>query len=417
METEACFITGTGSCELRTVELPPLGPSEVLLRVVSSSMCYSTYKAMQQGSAHKRVPDDLDQVAVMTGHEFAGVIEGVGANYADRYRVGQTVAIQPAMGLDSGFSPGYSYPFYGGDASYTIIPEVAIERGCILPYDIDYFADASLAEPMSCIIGAFHASYHTTPYVYSHDMGLKQGGALALLGAAGPMGLAAIDYAIHGPYAPELIVVTDIDDGRLERAASVLPPSLLEGSGRRLEYVNTADMPEAAGPLRELTAGVGFDDVMVFAAHPGLIEMADSLLGNDGCLNFFAGPTDKGFTAPINFYNVHYESTHLVGTSGGSPKDMEESLDMSASGRLNPSLMVTHVGGIDAVPSTLRDFPCIAGGKKLFYPGVHMPLLAIEEFRDASADDVRLAGLADICEANNNCWNVAAEQYLLQHWG
>ncbi len=33
--------------------------------------------------------------------------------------------------------------------------------------------------------------------------------------------------------------------------------------------------------------------------------------------NFFAGPTDKNFKVPFNFYNVHYNSTHVVGTSGG----------------------------------------------------------------------------------------------------
>ena len=65
---------------------------------------------------------------------------------------------------DSGYSAGYSYEYYGGNATYCIIPKVSIDIGCVLPYDGDYFANASLAEPMSCIIGAFHATYHTTPY-------------------------------------------------------------------------------------------------------------------------------------------------------------------------------------------------------------------------------------------------------------
>lgn len=280
----------------------------------------------------------------------------------------------------------------------------------------DYFADASLAEPMSCIIGAFHASYHTKQFVYTHEMGIRRGGSLALLGAAGPMGLGAIDYAINGPYQPSLIVVTDVDPARLERAADLFPPSLLDGTGRRLEYVNVADPDDSVSVLRELADG-GFDDVMVFAAIRGLLETADKILGTDGCLNFFAGPTDKGFTAELNFYNVHYESTHIVGTSGGSTGDMEESLQMSAAGRLNPSTMVTHVGGLDAVPPTLRDFPQIPGGKKLFYPHVRMPLVAIDELRTLAADDARFAGLADICEANRNLWSPKAERYLLEHWG
>jgi L-sorbose 1-phosphate reductase len=416
VKTEAAYITGAGQCEVMTTELPPLGASEVLMKVVSSSMCYSTYKAMTLGSEHKRVPDGLDDLPVMTGHEFAGVIEEVGENYKDRYHKGQVIAVQPAMGLPSGYSPGYSYPYYGGDATYTIIPEIAIEKGGILSYEEEYFADASLAEPMSCIIGAFHASYHTTPFVYDYEMGIKKGGNLALLGAAGPMGIGAIDYAINGPYQPRLIVVTDLDQARLDRAASLIPPSVLDGTGRRLVYMNTSKVDDEVAAIRAVSGDQGYDDVMVLVPHRGLIETADRLLGVDGCLNFFAGPTDKSFSASINFYNVHYERTHLVGTSGGSTADMQESLTMSAAGKLNPSLMVTHVGGIDAVPPTLRDFPSIPGGKKLFYPHVHLPLVAIDELRAHAERDPRFAGLADICEANNNVWNLEAERYLLAHW-
>jgi L-sorbose 1-phosphate reductase len=416
VKTEAAYITAAGQCEVMTTELPPLGASEVLMKVVSSSMCYSTYKAMTLGSSHKRVPDGLNETPVMTGHEFAGVIEEVGENHKDRYHKGQLIAVQPAMGLPSGYSPGYSYPYYGGDATYTIIPEIAIEKGGILPYEEEYFANASLAEPMSCIIGAFHASYHTTPFVYDYEMGIKKGGNLALLGAAGPMGIGAIDYAINGPYQPKLIVVTDLDQARLDRAASLIPPSVLDGTDRRLVYINTSKIDDEVAAVRAVSGDQGYDDVMVLVPDRGLIETADKLLGVDGCLNFFAGPTDKSFSASINFYNVHYERTHLVGTSGGSSGDMQESLTMSAAGKLNPSLMVTHVGGIDAVPPTLKGFPSIPGGKKLFYPHVHLPLVAIDEFRAHAEQDPRFAGLADICEANNNVWNLDAERYLLAHW-
>ncbi|MBQ1260942.1 MAG: uL15 family ribosomal protein, partial [Clostridia bacterium] len=48
-----------------------------------------------------------------------------------------------------------------------------------------------------------------------------------------------------------------------------------------------------------------------------VVEMGDKLLAKDGCLNFFAGPSNTAFSAEMNFYNVHYASTHIVGTSGG----------------------------------------------------------------------------------------------------
>ena len=59
------------------------------------------------------------------------------------------------------------------NATYCIIPKVSIDLGCVLPYKGDYFANASWQKLMSCIIGAFHATYHTTPYVYEHH-GIKR---------------------------------------------------------------------------------------------------------------------------------------------------------------------------------------------------------------------------------------------------
>ena len=199
-----------------------------------------------------------------------------------------------------------------------------METGCLLDYGGEAFFYGSLAEPVSCVIGAFHANYHTKAGSYVHHMGIVEGGCLAILAGAGPMGLAAVDYAVHGPRKASLIVVTDIDAARLERAASILPPSKAEEEGVKLVYVNTADMTDPAAELRTLTGGHGFDDVVVMAPVKPLVESADRMLARDGCLNFFAGPTDTSFSALFNFYNVHYSSTHVCGTSGGNTDDMRE---------------------------------------------------------------------------------------------
>ena len=118
--------------------------------------------------------------------------------------------------------------------------------------------------------------------------------------------------------------------------------------GVELVYINSKTLSDPASHLRELTGGHGFDDVFVYAAVAQVIELGDALLAEDGCLNFFAGPTDKNFKVPFNFYNVHYNSTHVVGTSGGSTDDMKEAIALSATGQLQPSFMVTHIGGLDA---------------------------------------------------------------------
>jgi len=238
-------------------------------------------------------------------------------------------------------------------------------------------------------------------------MGIKNGGNMALLAGAGPMGLGAVDYAIHAGRKPAMIVVTDIDSARLERAAQLMTVEEAQKNGVRLVYANTTD----AGTLTGMTDGAGYDDVFVYAPVAPVVELGDKILGRDGCLNFFAGPTNPAFSAMFNFYNVHYASTHIVGTSGGNTSDMVEALSMMEKGLINPAAMITHVGGLDSVIDTTMNLDKIPGGKKLIYTHKSMPLTAIADFRK-TGDPVFMA-LADIVEKNNGLWCCEAEEYLL----
>jgi threonine dehydrogenase-like Zn-dependent dehydrogenase len=346
----------------------------------------------------------------MLGHEFSGELIEVGAKWRDSFQVGQKFAIQPALNYKGTLdAPGYSYPYIGGNATYVIIPNEVMEQNCLLSYNGEAFFYASLSEPMSCIVGAFHASYHTAAGSYEHSMGIKEGGNMALLAAAGPMGMGAIDYAIHCGRKPGMLVVTDINDERLNRAAQFLTVEDAAKNGVKLLYINTAAI--GADALIELTGGLGYDDVFVFAPVAPVVEMGDKLLGKDGCLNFFAGPTNPAFTAVFNFYNVHYASTHIVGTSGGNTSDMVESLFMMERGLIDPAAMITHVGGLDCVIGATLNPDKIPGGKKLIYTHINMPLTAIADFD--KMDDPMFNTLAEIVAKNKGLWCLEAERYLL----
>jgi len=409
MKTRAVRIYGKSDLRLEEFELPAMGDDEILASVVSDCICMSTYKAAIQGPDHKRVPDDAAVNPTIMGHEFSGEILKVGKKWQNEFKAGQKYSIQPAMNYKGSLdAPGYSYRFIGGNATYVVIPNEVMEMKCLLPYDGDAYFYASLAEPMSCVITAFHANYHTTPGSYEHKMGIEPGGNMAILAGAGPMGLGAIDYIINTDRRPGLLVVTDIDDVKLNRAAEVFPIEKAAKNGVKLEYINTGSSED----LLALTDGKGYDDVFVYAPVAPLIELADKILGRDGCLNFFAGPTDPSFSAAFNFYNVHYASTHIAGTSGGTTDAMIESLAMMGSGRINPAAMVTHVGGLDSVIDTTLNLPNIPGGKKLIYSHISMPLTAIEDFEDM--DDPVYKELAEIVKRNNGLWCAEAEKYLLE---
>jgi len=416
MKAKAVRLYGVNDLRMEEFELPSLKDDEILARVVSDSICMSSHKLAMQGDAHKRVRAPLAKSPVIIGHEFCGEIVEVGKKWAHKFKPGMPFAIQPALNYQGTlWAPGYSYQYIGGDATYIIIPNEVMEMDCLLEYDADAFFMGSLSEPVSCIVGAYHAQYHTTPGSYVHEMGIRAGGSLALLASVGPMGLGAIDYAIHGGIKPARIVVTDIDQARLDRAQKLIPVESARAEGIELIYVNTKDIADPVDALKKLNNGKLFDDVFVFAPVKSVVELADKLLSHDGCLNFFAGPTDPSFSAMFNFYNVHYESHHMVGTSGGNTDDIRESLALMAKGMLRPETMITHVGGLNAVAATTIDLDKIPGGKKLIYTHKKLDLVAITDFAARGATDPFYAELARITAAHDSLWCKEAEDYLLAH--
>ncbi|MFH0762229.1 MAG: zinc-binding dehydrogenase [Bacteroidota bacterium] len=413
MKTRAVRIYGKNDLRLEEFELPEMREDEILAHVMSDSICMSSYKAASQGSDHKRIPGDIHIHPTIIGHEFSGEILQVGTKWKHRFCPGTRFSIQPAMNYRGSLdAPGYSYRFIGGDATYVVIPNEVMEMNCLLEYTGEGWFNASLSEPMSCIVGAFNANYHTCPGSYVHRMGVVKGGNMAILAGAGAMGLGAVDYALQCDHRPGLLVVTDIDDQRLDRAESLFSPAA-EQSGCRLQFVNTARLENPDEFLMDLTAGKGYDDVFVFAPVKTVTEMAGRLLSRDGCLNFFAGPTDPSFRAEFNFYNVHYASTHVVGTSGGNTDDMVEALRLMSKGSINPAVMITHIGGLDAVIPTTLNLPNISGGKKLIYTNIDLPLTALSEFGEKGKSDPLFQDLAQLVNKHNGLWNTEAEARLI----
>lgn len=418
MKTKAVRLYGKKDLRLEEFDLPPLKEDEILAKVVSDSICMSSYKASSQGAEHKRIPDDVAENPIIIGHEFAGELLEVGSKWAHKFKAGDKFSIQPALYYENGpvgllSAPGYSYKYIGGDATYVIIPNEVMEQDCLLIYNGEGYYPASLAEPLSCVIGAMHANYHTTPGSYEHKMEIVDGGKMAILAGVGPMGLAAINYVLHREdRKPSLLVVTDVDQTRLDRAATIYTTEFAASRGIDLIYLNTGNIDDPVKVLRDKTGGTGYDDVFVFAPVRPVVEQGDAILGFDGCLNFFAGPNDTEFSAMLNFYNVHYAYTHIVGTSGGNNDDMVEALDIMSKG-LDPAGLVTHIGGLNAVADTTNNLPNIPGGKKLIYTHIDMPLTAISDFGKLGETDEFYRELAEICSRHDGLWSVEAETFLL----
>ncbi len=118
MKTRAARLYGKEDLRLEEFELSAITADEILAKVVSDSICMSSYKAAKQATDHKRVPNDIAENPVIIGHKFGGELVEIGDDWKHIFKDGQKFSIQPAIYYEEGpvgvFSaPGYSYQYIG----------------------------------------------------------------------------------------------------------------------------------------------------------------------------------------------------------------------------------------------------------------------------------------------------------------
>ena len=411
MKTKGVRLYGAMDLRLEEFELPAIKADEVLLRVVTDSLCASTYKAVKQGSAHKRVPPDIAENPIIIGHEMCGEIVEVGEELKNEWKVGQRIVIQPALKLETGYDPGYSYTMIGGNSLYAVVPHIVMERGCMIPYEGDSFFKGSMVESVGCVLRGYKGFYHTDYSTYVRTDGAKKGGRIAILGGAGPMGIGAVELAM-GYAGVSQVVVTDLNQDRLDYAAAKSTPEEAAKKGCDLKYINTSGMEDPVKELIAMSDG-GFDDVFVMVPVPALFTMAEQICREDGCVNFFAGPPVHEMQGSLNLYRVHYDGIHVVGTAGSIPEDTIDTIHLIEEQKINPGALVSHILGLKAVKDTIFAMEKPSGAKKVCYNEIDIPLVAIEDLEELGKDNALYAELAKIVKRNGGLWCAEAEEYLL----
>lgn len=413
MKTKAVRLYGASDIRLEEFELPAITKEEVLIKVISDSLCASTYKAVKQGTEHKRVPPDVAENPIIIGHEMCGEILAVGEKLKDKWRVGQKIVIQPALKLDSGYDPGYSYPYIGGNTQYAVVPKIVLERNCMLPYDGEGYFKGSLVESLACIIRGYKGLYHTDYTNYARTDGAKKGGKIAILGGAGPMGIGAVELAC-GYAGVSQVVVTDLNDERLAFAQEKSSVEAAKKRGVDLKYVNTSNVENVEQYLKDISGG-GFDDVFVMVPVPALFNLGERICCEDGCVNFFAGPPVHDLQGSLNLYRLHYEGIHVVGTAGSIPQDMMDIIRLIEEDKINAGAIVSHILGLNAVEETLYAMEKPNGAKKVCYNELDLPLIAISDLEKLGETNELYRELAKIVKAHDGLWCAEAEKYLLEH--
>ena len=405
-EMRALVLDGAGwdNLAIRRVPVPQPGPGQLLARVDCAGICTSLLKLIDQGSSHALVYGmDLARYPAILGDEGTLTLVQVGADLRGKYHPGERYVLQPAVEhapiyrleryRDNGFgidkvAAGYTLP--GHLAEYMLVTEEALDAGCLLPLpDAQMaYAHTAVTEPLSCAVSSQDHHLHLTrtgPLAPRTVIkGLKPGGVTVIIGG-GAMGRMHVDVALS--YQPRAIVASDHHDERLAQIERLFGPRA-EKSGIQLRLVQSYQ-EDLGAIVSELTGGLGADDVIVGVGSESAINAAQTLVGRAGVLNLFGGlPRGREFIS-FDTLEIHYKEINVTGSSGGYPWDMARTLELIASGAIDPAAHITRIGDLEHAAELLKMIKAkTIDGKAVVYP--HRRAGSITSAPRWSSEDERL---------------------------
>jgi L-iditol 2-dehydrogenase len=331
-----------GDIRLEETPEPDVAPGEVKIRVRACSTCGTDVKISRSGHQNMTPPQVM-------GHEIAGEIVDVGAgvegwNAGDRVQVIAAIPDGTCPDCLAGHQAicpnqlSMGYQFAGGFAEYMIVPrEVLAVDGLNRIPDSLSFAEASLAEPLACVLNGQELAR------------VGEGDTVVVIGS-GPIGCLHVRLARARGAAR--VILVDLNAERLAAAAALVHPDAT---------VATADSDPVAAVL-ELTDGRGADVVIIAAASGRAQEQGLQMLARRGRLSLFGGLPKDATNITVDANLVHYRELTLVGVNGSTPAHNKRALELIASGEVPVNDLITHRLPLDEV---LEGIEIVARGEAI----------------------------------------------------
>lgn len=271
MKFKAAVLNQVGQpLAIETIEMSPLGPTDVLVCVHASGLCHTDLEVIEGSLAYP--------LPIVLGHEGAGVVEAVGAEVT-QVKVGDHVVCswnphcghcfycerelpilcepfsrhQPKGLLLDGRSrlsragaTVHHFSVVSSHAQYCVVPEsgaIAVPKA--IPFD------------RACLIGC---GVMTGVGAATRKVPVEPGASVLVIGC-GAVGLNAVQGARIA--AAGLIVAADVSDAKLDRARRF-------GAHEGID----ASAADALQQLKALTGGRGPDYVFESAGHPAAFRLA-----------------------------------------------------------------------------------------------------------------------------------------------
>ena len=322
-----------GDIRLEDVPEPEVSPGTVKIRVRNCSTCGTDVKISRSGHPNMTPPQIM-------GHEIAGEITEIGDG-VDGWAVGDRVQVIAAIPdgtcveclaghptvCENQLSMGYQFP--GGFAEFLVVPnEVLRVNGLNRIPDGLSFAEASLAEPLACVLNG-------------QELARVGDGDTVVIVGSGPIGCLHVRLARARGAAT--VILIDVNAERLAQAAQLVKPDLAIVAGET----------DPVAAVLDATGGRGADVVITAAASGRAQEQGLAMLARRGRLSLFGGLAKDAPTITVDSNLVHYRELTIVGVNGSSPDHNKRALELIATGEVPVSDLITHRLPLDRVLDAL----------------------------------------------------------------
>ncbi|MCL2735566.1 MAG: alcohol dehydrogenase catalytic domain-containing protein [Propionibacteriaceae bacterium] len=195
---------------------------------------------------------------------------------------------------------------------------------------------------------------------------------IAVIGAAGPMGLMHAVRAVTIGVDGVTLDAVDVDQDRLDRLSEVLTP-IASRTGVAARIANSAQ-----DPLRS-----GYTYLALMVPSPALLCQAIGLAGPGAIVNAFAGFA-VGTMAAVDMQALLENRVYLVGTSGSRIEDMVTVLGRVQAGIVDTNISLDAITGMAGVPAAIDSVDKrTSHGKIMVYPWAHdLGLIRLDEMAE-----------------------------------
>jgi len=303
-ECEALYLLEPHKVQFDKRTVPNLGPKDILVKMITASICETDFKIYLGSIKTKKTP-------IILGHEgFGEVIDkGNKVRYVD---VGDYVLIDPNIVDNTCFLCRIGKSnlcLYGGlmgrdddglFSEYLVIEETKVYK---LPKTINH-TTAPLLQPLST---AIHAQ---------NIIEIKPGDKVVILGG-GVMGLMHLQLAkLRGTQT----TVVELNPIRAKNAKRLGADVVLE-----------QDVGTVVDKVKEIFGG-GADVVIECIGIPKAVEAAIKMVRPGGTILLFGISTES---ARLDLYQMYFYEVKLQASRSSTPKDFIEAIELVASGRID----------------------------------------------------------------------------------